>query len=270
MVRLTLFICINFISVNSFGITPEQRVQCRSSLGDLSIAQNLVLKPNDNGYMQAYDARTTDFFVNARVYKLEFILENLGIDKATSEDLFTGKKVYLIAEGYSPLLPFLLFNGADVIAADIWYHLAIPESLNQQAMQKFVESYRHRLQLASALHIPQMDNSQDFVFSHMLLNNFLNKDMKVRHEYISRVLEEAIRILKPGGKAIFASLADEEELRPSYLHVLRHFPGIQIKSSTRNVTVTPEEIHEEGNLGVPEAAQQAHELPINTLVIIKN
>lgn len=134
----------------------------------------------------------------ARVYPLEFTLRNLGLPP--NGDYSGVGNIALVGEGFGRLLPHILNTNDAVIAIDLWYgetsFLANNEmSLN---MMRYIESYGPFLAPGSATNLPLKDQSQMLVLSHMLLLNLGDFENQFY------AVNEATRVLAPGGKAIFA------------------------------------------------------------------
>ena len=139
------------------------------------------------------------------LYPLSLVKENLGLGGQEIKDL-EGQKIISIGEGFSGLLPHLLENGISVKGLDLWYHADdIPqESYVGGKMIKYIEQYGEHLIQGDAKQMPFDDNIYDVVLSHQLVNNFLPHDALVMRDssrIIPKIIDEVLRVLKPGGEA---------------------------------------------------------------------
>ena len=134
----------------------------------------------------------------ARVYPLEFTLKNLGLPQ--NGDYSGVGNIALVGEGFGLLLPHILQTNDAVIAIDLWYGETGFLSNNEMSlnMMRYIENYGPYLAPGSATNLPLKDQSQKLVLSHMLLLNLGNFES----QYYA--VNEATRVLAPGGKAVFA------------------------------------------------------------------
>lgn len=163
---------------------------------------------------------------SARVYPLSFTLENLGLTEAKVAS--TKGKVLLLGEGYGTLLPlFLETSTAEVIAVDPIYALnPMPEGFMGEALVDYIAEYSSHLESSSSDRLSAKSNSINFIYSHMLVNNLVDVKLDSKGEPeidkkgntvydFSKIavgtIREAIRVLKPNGRAVFAGMMTKEE-----------------------------------------------------------
>lgn len=134
----------------------------------------------------------------ARVYPLAFTLKNLGLP-ANGNYSAVGN-VALVGEGFGQLLPHILESNDAVLAIDLWYGESDFSDTNEMSrnMRAYIGEFAPWLVPGSAMKLPLQDQSQQLVLSHMLLLNLGS------YENQFHALNEAARVLAPGGKAVFA------------------------------------------------------------------
>lgn len=129
----------------------------------------------------------------ARQYPLETVLFDLDIDSNVMASVAEADGL-LVGEGFSPLLEHVVANGGVRIrAVDLWYEeVSFPDTIDGLAMKAYIDRNRGYLVKGNALELPFADNSQDYLWSHLLVNN-LDDDSQ-------RATEEMVRVLRPNGE----------------------------------------------------------------------
>lgn len=145
------------------------------------------------------------------LYPLPLILKNLSITREVLQ-LYKHGNVLTLGEGFSGLLPLLFYHEVQAQALDLWYHAKnIPSNASGLEMQRYIREYGDHLIQGDATQMPLPSESFEFVVSHMLLNN-----MPAATQF--RVINEVVRILKPGGEArLFPVDPDDKNLLLSLL-----------------------------------------------------
>lgn len=172
----------------------------------------------------------------ARVYPLDYVLRNLGLTEAYIRN-FTGR-VLLAGEGYGKLLPeFLQSPRAVVTAVDPIYALnPIPPGFMGEGLRDYVQRFAQYLNPASADRLPFETRSVDLYIAHFLVNNFGNTTvMNVpgvgQQEFfeflpiVTNMVTESIRVLRPGGRAIFAGFVLSEDFENLMEDVEERYAG---------------------------------------------
>jgi SAM-dependent methyltransferase len=157
---------------------------------------------------------------NGRSYPKDYTLEDFDLTERQIASM--EGEVVLLGEGYGSLLP--LFLGAPkvhVVAVDPIYALQpLPSGFMGEGLKQFISQYSSHLNAASSDCLPMSDSSVDLIFSHMLINNLLDVKKDEKGEDVLEfsqaaidTIRESIRILKPGGKAVFVGYLDENDVR---------------------------------------------------------
>lgn len=174
------------------------------------------------------------FVTGDGLYPLSVIRNNLGITEEFSRSL-VNKTILSVGEGFSDLLPYLLKIGAQPIGIDLWYEVSvmdIPQNPAGHLMAAYLTKYGPYLKRRDALKNGFPDSSFDFVFSHMVINNF-----ETREQVITAV-REMVRVLKVGGQAritgypnsLFKSAATGKALTPSEFakYLMIQIPSVKV------------------------------------------
>jgi len=151
--------------------------------------------------------------ISLLTYTLDFILNNLGIEKSDLPKTFAGKKVLLVGEGFGELLPALIEAGAAVVAVDPLYAFvgqkdfstAGVDSSNQTMLkhiQSFFDRYSAWLKAGVADRLPFENDTFDFHITHLVYNNFLTPKGDTDTLAILKAVHESIRTLARGGQSI--------------------------------------------------------------------
>lgn len=181
---------------------------------------DLFLKSNDYFHFET-DGRITFGSVgaNARSYPKNMTLELMGLSNEKIAQLAPGK-VLILGEGFGNLLPqFLTNKDLQVTAVDPIYGIKeIPSGFMGTLLRKYIDLYRTHLRAESAASLSDKDNSIDYIYSNLLINNLLHS---TKTENGSETLEfsplaiqvicESARVLKPGKTFVFSMLADAND-----------------------------------------------------------
>jgi len=141
-------------------------------------------------------------------HSLDRSLKNVGLkvlllDKKLYPNLesYRGKKILSLGEGYSGLVPFLNRHKIHAFGLDLWYdeNIEIPKpTLGWRFMQSYRKRYKDFLITSDATQMPNIpDKSYDMVVSHFLFE-YLKESLQ------RKMLEESLRVLKPGGLLRYA------------------------------------------------------------------
>lgn len=131
-------------------------------------------------------------------YPLQAQIEVLAISPGEVKRI-QNRKGLILGEGDGKLLPYLLGKGvAGVKAVDIWYHSkTFPPTKRGSELAEYSKKYSKYLLKADARKLPVPNESQDFIYSHRLMNNLFH----LFPETADEVYAETIRVLRPGGFA---------------------------------------------------------------------
>jgi len=130
-------------------------------------------------------------------------LKILHSDKKLYPNLesYRGKKILSLGEGYSGLVPFLNRHKIHAFGLDLWYdeNIEIPKpTLGLQFMQTYRKRFKDSLITSDATRMRDIpDKTYDMVVSHFLFE-YLDKSLQ------TKMLEESLRVLKPGGLLRYA------------------------------------------------------------------
>lgn len=156
------------------------RVSKFLGFGDLPILNNPELE---------YGAITGSDF-----HPRESLLESLGLPEIQVEAL-AGRSVLSLGEGYSDLVPYLIWIGVKAQGLDLWYHKkSYPKTNLGRLMEGYNKRFGQYLIQGDARDTGLPPNSYDFVISANLVDNLKKFEDKVS------VLDEAIRLAKVGGQ----------------------------------------------------------------------
>lgn len=171
---------------------------------------------------------------NARVYPKDYTLHSVGFSE--NEILNMKGRVLLVGEGYGQLLPIFIRNPhVQVTAIDPIYSIKdFPNGFMGRSLRTYVDKYSLYLDPSYSANLSNVPNdSVDLYIANFLINNMLeferdNSGQIIPGQYVSSpnilsTIKEALRVLKPGGKAIFTgfmsgakSIRFEKSLAESY------------------------------------------------------
>lgn len=195
-------------------------------------------------------------------YSLEVQTQNLYIGGL--EGLSQGS-VFLMGDGFSGLGLAMFRSGQDVQMADPVYNPNIDFSGVSEELQSSVAAYRQelagRLHPVSALESGFADDSFDWVFSHMLIN-----ELGISQAGDKRAIVESIRTLKPGGIAVHAfrvssvSRSDKHELVKN-MRLYDYLMTLSFDGGIRGLSIMASDVYQSNSSLIP------LEKPINNTVV---
>jgi SAM-dependent methyltransferase len=128
------------------------------------------------------------------VHPRESLFESLGLPEEQVEAL-AGRSVLSLGEGYSDLVPYLIWIGVKAQGLDLWYHKkSYPKTDLGRLMEGYNKKFGQYLIQGDARDTGLAPNSYDFVVSANLVDNLKKFEDKIS------VLDEAIRLTKVGGQ----------------------------------------------------------------------
>ena len=150
--------------------------------------------------------------IGVKSYTYEETLSSLALDAKTIQS-YKGKTVLSLGEGYGELLPNLKKQGVNIYGVDTWYNARlfdkdlVEQSKSYDDFTSYITKNKGSLIAGNAKDLPIANNTVDIILSNKLLNNVYRSE--------GAIIDEALRVLKPGGEARFSGVLPKTD-RDSY------------------------------------------------------